>query len=95
MSSKLRNMSGFGVTTSLPTGSYVLEVEECEWIWCNHLVTPNLLIFLKFYDGCIFWWGNEVIIPRRNVWNECEFTFVDHMSGYPDVWVSIPGVMVL
>jgi hypothetical protein len=27
-------MSGFGVTTSLPKGSYILNVEECEWILC-------------------------------------------------------------
>jgi hypothetical protein len=36
-------MSGFGVTTSLPKMNSILKVEECEWIWCNHLVTQNEL----------------------------------------------------
>jgi hypothetical protein len=48
ISSKLRNVSGFGVTTSLPKRNYIFKVEEYEWIWCNHLVTPDPLIFLNF-----------------------------------------------
>jgi hypothetical protein len=40
-------MSGFGVTTLLPKGSYVLKVEEYEWILCITLwvtILPRRLI---------------------------------------------------
>ncbi len=43
---KVEDMNGFGVTTSLPKSNYMFKVEECEWIWCNHRVTP-IELYLK------------------------------------------------
>ncbi len=64
------NMSWFGITTLLSKPNYMFKVEECELIWCNHLVTGTELYVWKLRN--MSWFGVTTSLPELNYMFQAE-----------------------